>query len=888
MSTTTGGDGLGDEIPSCSATGEYDYDCPCCSFYEPSYALLFPWMVILMGVGVNFLLIQFQSPVPYAAVIFLLGTVLGAVATVEGTSCCNSFIISTLMWTQIDSNVLLLTILPGLILRDAMEVNFDIFMLASGQLLLLAYPMVLIGTALTGCACFFLLPWDWPWSLTLTLGAILGSTDPIAVASVLKRLGAPPRLQLHLAGESTLNDGSAMVFFNVFSQIWFSSLPGSQTEEITIGQGFALFFQNALGGFSVGLAFAIGLLFALYELDKRMEPEYDILQAGAALTMSYLSYYVADQLLQMSGVTASVTVGILAKAFGRGLMRDEHGMIKYLSLMEFLLNTLLFALGGVIWGALLVRSIVDENLEFSATIEWFWLFVMYLLVMIIRFVQVAIVYPLFKRMGLKSNLKEAIFLSFAGMRGAVGIALSLSLYRKANEATLDSKDSELVNAIFFLTGGISLCTLLFNGTCAAWVLQVLGLVIPNDRKRALRLFEVEAEQYVARKYELLMRLPRFQGASFAAVKEHVPFVSDECLTYILKGEIVGPRGSVLPIDSEFEDSGTSRGHVRRTTDDGYLRNLELQEFSQRIAQYTTKQDSPDSNSLVNDDLVNEIRHMFLDTVCHTYVRKLQEGEIDDDGALVNNPEYMRQFLDDYFLPSASASQGEFNIGTTPEHEYWWNTLEIRIARLLASSRGLKTTKHQVKDIEAFKEYRQNRPIVQRSLAFVAAHRSAEKGFRRYMEEILESKRSTEAAALGVEVGDDKDEEMERTTRESMADSADMHALQEAVETVLDESQEQIRIAEERLLALPAHTVRKVQSHVLASILLKKLTRLVGRCVEDRTLDPKEGQKYFDIIATKTADLKACSGEEILADDNATVCNKDLRGVMQHHPFKKMT
>jgi NhaP-type Na+/H+ or K+/H+ antiporter len=36
-------------------------------------------------------------------------------------------------------------------------------------------------------------------------------------------------------------------------------------------------------------------------------------------------------------------------------------------------------------------------------------------------------YPITKRIGLGTNVKESVFMSYAGFRGAVGIALSLSL-----------------------------------------------------------------------------------------------------------------------------------------------------------------------------------------------------------------------------------------------------------------------------------------------------------------------------------------------------------------------------------------------------------------------------------------------------------------------------
>ena len=55
----------------------------------------------------------------------------------------------------------------------------------------------------------------------MTLGAILSGTDPIAVSGLLSSLGAPPRLQMHISGESLLNDGAAVLFYNIFSR-WVS------------------------------------------------------------------------------------------------------------------------------------------------------------------------------------------------------------------------------------------------------------------------------------------------------------------------------------------------------------------------------------------------------------------------------------------------------------------------------------------------------------------------------------------------------------------------------------------------------------------------------------------------------------------------------------------
>eukprot|EP00957_Ditylum_brightwellii_P114693 8745990-Ditylum_brightwellii.AAC.1 len=75
----------------------------------------------------------------------------------------------------------------------------------------MAFPLVLAGTALLGLVAYYILPYGWSFSLSMTFGAILSATDPVAVSALLNEVGAPPRLKMHISGESLLNDGSAMM-----------------------------------------------------------------------------------------------------------------------------------------------------------------------------------------------------------------------------------------------------------------------------------------------------------------------------------------------------------------------------------------------------------------------------------------------------------------------------------------------------------------------------------------------------------------------------------------------------------------------------------------------------------------------------------------------------
>lgn len=52
------------------------------------------------------------------------------------------------------------------------------------------------------------------------IGAILGSTDPIAVGALLKELGTSTKMNMIIEGESLLNDGASFVLVAVFWKIY--------------------------------------------------------------------------------------------------------------------------------------------------------------------------------------------------------------------------------------------------------------------------------------------------------------------------------------------------------------------------------------------------------------------------------------------------------------------------------------------------------------------------------------------------------------------------------------------------------------------------------------------------------------------------------------------
>ncbi len=87
-------------------------------------------------------------------------------------------------------------------------------------MVLLAGPGVCWGAVILAIFFKIFLFYGMDWNLAFTLGAVLSATDPVAVVALLKELGASTKFNTLIEGEALLNDGTAMVFFLFFSNMY--------------------------------------------------------------------------------------------------------------------------------------------------------------------------------------------------------------------------------------------------------------------------------------------------------------------------------------------------------------------------------------------------------------------------------------------------------------------------------------------------------------------------------------------------------------------------------------------------------------------------------------------------------------------------------------------
>eukprot|EP00924_Labyrinthula_sp_SR-Ha-C_P015784 maker-scaffold_4-snap-gene-9.64-mRNA-1 protein AED:0.33 eAED:0.33 QI:0/0/0/0.75/1/1/4/0/802 len=518
---------------------------------------IFPLLVQVIGGSILFCTTRFPSRIkqyireskfpvselPFTALLFVVGAIIGLVHERTSLQCADHLGQSIQIWKDIHPDMMLLGFLPALLFGDALQVNFFMFENNVSQILLLAFPGMLFGTFLTAATVYF---WfgtiEWPIFLCLTFGSITAATDPVAVLALLKEVDAPVRLSTLISGESMLNDGAAIVFYEVFKKGYFIERDFSDGDSSYLFlEGFKLFAKEALGGLAFGFFCGILLLECLRNLNKKFSTEDVVLQIVSTIVAAYLSFYIAQFVLHFSGVLTVVACGLTGAAFGSPYILYRKQLYKVWHVIEHIANTTLFTLSGVVWGGKI--SVKSFNFRISYVGLLVYLFV---IVNLIRALTFLISRPVLTRIGLGSDDRELSFAAFAGLRGAVGLALALSLQAEVAEivkeqveigpnsskAILASQVSaqEEVDQVLFFVGGLALLSLLINGGSSHTVLSKLGLIglTKVDENRVKALFK-DIDQKVISKYKSLLKLPILSSSSFKFVSSQIPALKEEIL-----------------------------------------------------------------------------------------------------------------------------------------------------------------------------------------------------------------------------------------------------------------------------------------------------------------------------------------------------------------------
>lgn len=328
------------------------------------------------------------------------------------------------------------------------------------QMFLLAAPGVLISTFCLGAALKFLFPFNWDWKTSLLLGGLLSATDPVAVVALLKELGASKKLSTIIEGESLMNDGTAIVVYQLFYRMvtgWSFSW-GAVIKFLT---------QVSLGAVGLGLAFGIASILWLGFIFNDT-----VIEISLTLAVSYIAFFTGQEGIGVSGVLTVMTLGMFFSAVAKTAFKGEsqQSLHHFWEMVTYIANTLIFILSGVVIAESVLR---DDSIIKAHGHIWGYLFLLYAFLILSRVVVVGVLFPLLRYFGYGMDLKEATILVWAGLRGAVALSLSLSLKQASGESVYISRETGVL--FVFLTGGIVFLTLIVNGSTTQFVLHYLQM-----------------------------------------------------------------------------------------------------------------------------------------------------------------------------------------------------------------------------------------------------------------------------------------------------------------------------------------------------------------------------------------------------------------------------
>ncbi|ODQ61316.1 hypothetical protein WICANDRAFT_28608 [Wickerhamomyces anomalus NRRL Y-366-8] len=351
-------------------------------------------------------------------------------------------------------------LLPPIILNSGYELHQANFFRNIGSILTFAIPGTFISAVVLGVILYV-------WTAlglesvnisfvdALSVGATLSATDPVTILSIFNAYKVDPKLYTIIFGESLLNDAISIVMFETCQQFH-----GRDAKFTSFFEGIGLFLMTFTISLLIGVI--VGILVALILKHSHIR-RYPQIESCFVLLIAYESYFFSNG-CHMSGIVSLLFCGITLKHYAYyNMSRRTQISTKYIfQLLARLSENFIFVYLGL---ALFteVELVYKPMLIIVTTIS-------------ICLARWAAVFPLSRLINwvhrMRSNgqslpdeipYQYQMMTFWAGLRGAVGVALAMGLQGEFKSTLLAT-----VLVVVVLT------VILFGGTTAG-MLEVLNI-----------------------------------------------------------------------------------------------------------------------------------------------------------------------------------------------------------------------------------------------------------------------------------------------------------------------------------------------------------------------------------------------------------------------------
>lgn len=290
---------------------------------------------------------------PYTILLVLIGLLIVPIAQQPQLAPALGFLDDMVLTPQL----LFFIFLPILIFESAFNMNIRKMVENSWSIGALSIVGLLISSVLIATALYFIFPLiglEVPFVVTLLFGAIISSTDPVAVLALFKTYGAPKRLSLIFEGESLFNDGTAVALFMVVLAV----ASAGAFDASTLVEGVGMFLSMLIGGIILGL-----LMSALFYRAIRAARSNEFVVVTLLIISAHLVFVTSEALnefglfglqLHISSIIATTVAALFLGNYARHTLspRTDEYLSKSIEHLAFIANSLVFILAGILFASL--------------------------------------------------------------------------------------------------------------------------------------------------------------------------------------------------------------------------------------------------------------------------------------------------------------------------------------------------------------------------------------------------------------------------------------------------------------------------------------------------------------------------------------------------------
>ena len=402
---------------------------------------VFIQILILLAISISVIAIANLVKQPYSIALVLVGLLLG-LTDIPVIDTAEQFITQSSVFQAI-----IISLFLPILLGDAtLKLEFSVLYQQRKPILALALIGTFLSFLIIGFGTFYVI--GLPLIVAFTFAALMSATDPISVLSIFKSLGVSKKLAVTIEGESLLNDGIAVVLFQISTIYLITYI---QMGIAGFGSGVLLFMKFSVGGLVIGLL--LGFIFSQL---LRPFDDYPLEVAFSAL-LFFGSYFIAEH-FHVSGVIAVVVGGLVFGNYGAKIGMSKQTKVNINTFWDSITqiaNSLIFLMIGL----------EIRHIDFAD--KWGIIVLGILIVIVGRAIAVYTSTTIVK--GLSFNEKHII--NWGGLKGSLSIALALSL----------PPDFQGKETILLLTFSVLLFSLLVQGLTIKPLVRKLG-VLPSMNK----------------------------------------------------------------------------------------------------------------------------------------------------------------------------------------------------------------------------------------------------------------------------------------------------------------------------------------------------------------------------------------------------------------------